>query len=176
MKSLCFGLFIIIVTGCANKEEFEPEYEVSEEFQSIVDTFIEEAALRGHDYQFTNLIMRYDENLVEEIYCGQCNSSSMDQNIQKIILINANKCWINDFQKEAVIFHELGHCFLGRLHDDTLLPNGDPKSMMVKNNISIYSPCLYAIGGTNDCNYTFKRSYYLDELFNEATPTPDWSE
>ena len=47
--------------------------------------------------------------------------------------------------------------------------------MMVKDNIDIYSPCIYAIGGTNDCSNIFKRTYYLDELFNEATPIPDWA-
>lgn len=175
MRFSLFGLFIICLAGCSNQDEFEPVYDVPEEFQVIVETFIEEAALRGFNYQITNLILRYDDDL-ESKYCGQCNSNSMDENTQKIILINSRKCWLNDYQKEALIFHELGHCFLGRSHDASLFPNGDPKSMMAKSNISIYSSCIYAIGGTNDCNYTFKRSYYLDELFDEATPMPDWAQ
>ena len=174
MRGFLFGLLVIYFTGCSTQEEPEPVYGVPEEFQPIIETFIEEAALRGFNHQITNLIIRYDDDL-DSKYCGQCNSNSMDQNIQKIILINSNKCWSNDFQKEALIFHELGHCFLGRSHDESTLPNDDPKSMMVKDNIDIYSPCIYAIGGTNDCNNIFKRTYYLDELFNEATPIPDWA-
>ena len=175
MDRIWFCLFMILIAGCSDQDDFEAVYDVPEEFQTIVETFIEEAALRGFSYQITNLIIRYDDD-VESNFCGLCNSSSMDQNIQKIILINSSKCWLNDAQKEALIFHELGHCFLGRLHDTTLLPNDDPKSMMTEGNIRIYSPCIYAIGGTNDCNFTFKRAYYLDELFNENTPTPDWAQ
>jgi hypothetical protein len=175
MRNICFGLLMIFITACSTQEEVETVYDVPEEFQTIVETFIEEAALRGFNYQITNLIIRYDDD-PESNYCGLCNSSSIDQNIQKIILINSSKCWLNDAQKEALIFHELGHCFLGRLHDTTLLPNDDPKSMMAEGNIRIYSPCIYAIGGTNDCNFTFKRTYYLDELFNENAPTPDWAQ
>jgi hypothetical protein len=175
MRNIWIGLLIIFMSGCSSQEEPEMVYEVPEEFQAFVETFVEEAALRGFNYQITNLILWYDDDLGIK-YCGQCNSNSMDQNIQKIILINSNKCWLNDLQKEALIFHELGHCFLGRLHDTTLLPNDDPKSMMAEGNIRIYSPCIYAIGGTNDCNFTFKRTYYLDELFNENAPTPDWAQ
>lgn len=175
MRSFCLGFLIVCITGCSSQEEFEAVYEVPDEFQAIIETFVEEAALRGFDYQITNLIIRYDDDM-ESNYCGQCNSDSMDPSVQKIILINSVKCWLNDFQKEALIFHELGHCLLGRLHDESRLPNDDPKSMMVKDDIGIYSPCIYAIGGTTECNYTFKRSYYLDELFNEATPIPDWAQ
>ncbi len=57
-----------------------------------------------------------------------------------------------EFQKEALIFLELGNCFLHRDHEESLPPNSDPKSMMVKDNIGIYSLCISTIGGNTDYN------------------------
>lgn len=172
-KSTIFTL-VFILLGCTSKEEFVPLYNVPEEFQGIVEKFIKEAELRGYSYDIDNLIITYDENIDKDL-CGKCNSNSQGQNEQKIISINPDKCWVNDFQKETLIFHELGHCLLGRTHETALMPNGDPKSMMVKNDISIYSPCVYTFGNEEDCNFTYKRNYYLDELFDENTPIPDWA-
>ncbi len=168
------SVFLIALISCQEEETFRPVYDVPKEFQSILEQFELEAIARGFDIEIENLIIKYDEG-IEEIYCATCNSKSLDPNIQKIILINPDKCWLNDFAKEALIFHELGHCILGRDHDNSLLPNGDPKSMMVENNIIIYSPCVYAIGGNTDCNFTFKRDYYISELFDEETSIPDWA-
>ena len=175
MKKRCYAVLLFIAFGCSNQKDIEPVYEVPDEFQYIVETFIEQAALRGKNFQISNLIIRYDDELESNV-CGRCNAvSSLDTDIQKIILINTDKCWLNNSQKEALIFHELGHCFLGRSHDETLLPNGDPKSMMVPDDISIYSGCIYALGGDNSCDKTYRRGYYLDELFNADTPIPDWA-
>ena len=165
---------IIFLLSCQKEEAFTPIYDVPEAFQSIVEQFELEAKACGLEIEINNLIIKYDES-VEYPYCATCNSKSMDHNIQKIILINPDKWWLNDFAKEALIFHELGHCILGRDHDNSLLPNGDPKSMMVENNILVYSPCIYAIGGNNDCNFTFKRDYYISELFDENTVIPEWA-
>ncbi len=79
--------------------------------------------------------------------------------------------------KEALIFHEIGHCILGRSHNNEPLPNGDPKSIMVIENQKLYWPCIYDIDGNGgpDCNNTFKRAYYVDELFDENVQIPDWA-
>jgi len=148
---------------------------VLEEFQPIVQTFIAEAALRGRSIEVNNLIIQYDANL-EAGVCGRCNSNKLNEQIQKIISINPTKsCWSTSQEKEALFFHELGHCLLGRLHNNDLLPNGDPKSIMVENNRSTYNGCVYQFGEEDDCNILYKREYYLDELFDENTPTPEWA-
>ncbi len=73
-----------------------------------------------------------------------------------------------DLMKEDLLFHELGHGLLNRDHLNTTLENGDWKSMMC--------------GGTQvdnrpwNINYRgIRRKYYIDELFNESTPAPDFS-
>ncbi len=174
MNKTLATICLILIFACTSKNEFEPVYDVPAEFQPIIETFISEARQRGFNYRIDNLILRYDDEL-DNIFCGKSNVITQENNIQKIILLNPKKCWINEYQEEAVIFHELGHCFLGRMHKEDLLPNGDPKSMMVKDNISVYSPCVYAFGELDECNFTYKRAYYLDELFNENTSIPDWA-
>jgi hypothetical protein len=168
-------ILILVALGCSHEDEFNPVYDVPEEFQPVVETFIFEASHRGIEIEMNNLIIQYD-NKLEEPFCGQCNDASKGKPVQKIISINPdNICWQNDLELETLIFHELGHCVLGRLHSAEVLPNGDPKSIMVKDNISLYSPCIYAID-EEECNKLIRRNYYLDELFLENAPVPDWAQ
>ena len=158
--------------GCKKQNDFLPVYSVPAKFQPYITSFINEAANRGHAYTINNLIIQYDSTLTAA-YCAKSNVISAENNVQKIISVNPNiTCWQNNIQLETLIFHELGHCFLGREHDDTLLPKGDPKSIMIKNDITIYSPCVYSLGDT--CGKEYRRTYYLDELFDANTPIPDW--
>ncbi len=168
-----FYAFIISFSLAGCEHGFEPIYDVLEDLQIHIDTFLEEAAIRGHEFTINNLIIEYDPELAFST-CGLCNSHSKSNNIQKVIKINPSCTITYNEQIEALVFHELGHCFLGRQHNSDLLPNGDPKSIMTPGNFNLYAPCIYQIG-EEDCNFTFKRDYYLDELFNESTPVPDWA-
>jgi hypothetical protein len=169
-----FSLMLsIFVTGCSKDDDFRPVYNVPAEYQTFVDTFISEAKTRGYILEINNLIIDYDATL-EEPHCARCNSSSLENDIQKIVSINPNiTCWFTEEEHEALILHELGHCVLGRLHDNGLLPNGDLKSLMNANDMSVYSSCIYPVDN-EPCDESFKRPYYLDELFDEQTPVPDW--
>lgn len=173
-KFLTAACIACILFACNSKKKFTPVYNVAPEYERFVQMFIHEAELRGHHITITNLIIKND-NTIAYTHCGECNSKSPDPNVQKIISINSNLlCWNNDTELQTLIFHELGHCVLGRDHDNSLLKNGDPKSIMTENNLGIYSPCVYPIGGT-PCDNSFKRSYYIDELFIASTPAPYWA-
>jgi hypothetical protein len=163
---------LIIISGCKKKNNFSFVYSVPPEFELHVERFIAEGNSRGHYISINNLIIQYDSSLSLR-YCAQSNIISSQNDVQKIISINARvKCWQNDEQLEALIFHEMGHCILGRDHDISLLPKGYPKSMMYPDDITLYSPCVYVIG--DSCNKLYRRSYYIDELFNPSTPVPGW--
>src|SRR5688572_22506613 len=171
--SLLSLLFSAMIAGCSKEVDFVPVYDVPDEYQPFVDAFLREASDRGYSTQINNLIIDYDGSLAAP-HCAGCNSTSIEKNIQKIVSINPNiKCWFSEEEHEALIFHELGHCILGRIHDNSLLPNGDLRSLMNENDLSIYSSCIYPIDN-GPCDDTFKRAYYLDELFEEGTPVPDW--
>ena len=62
------------------------------------------------------------------------------------------------------MFHELGHAFLSRGHDNGKLPKGGWKSLMSTGMLD-----YYAVD-----SLSYKRNYYLDELFDISTPSPWW--
>ena len=85
---------------------------------------------------------------------GQCSYSSSDP--KKLTIDQPFWNTASDLYKEFVIFHELGHCYLGRLHDESKDAQGFCNSIMRS--------------GLDDCrdNYTsLTRKKYLDELFFE---------
>ncbi len=67
--------------------------------------------------------------------------------------------WRNASQlaKEMIIFHELGHCFLHRGHNDDQHHNGTCKSIMRSGK-----------GGCLDLYNNSNRGDYMDELFTET--------
>ena len=166
---------ILLLAACDRNDDFKPVYDVPADIQPFIDSFIHEASLRGVEITITNLIVTYDDNPSNAV-CGSCNSSASVSDIQKIVTLKSGApCWIEPPELEALVFHELGHCVLGRLHLSDQLPNGDPKSLMVENNVGLYAPCLYPIEN-EPCDNFFKREYYLDELFNPDTAVPDWAD
>jgi hypothetical protein len=61
---------------------------------------------------------------------------------------------ISEFQREALIFHELGHCVLNLEHDSTLLKDECPASNM--------SPEMLS-----DSCYLTHRAYYARHMLKE---------
>lgn len=161
--------FLIIIIGCQKKINFV--YNVPPEFEPPVQRFITEAKARGYNISIDNLIVQYTASISSQ-HCANSNVITSKKDVQKIIYINPQTCWLNDIQLETLIFHELGHCMLGRNHDASLLPKGDPKTIMCPDNITLYSPCIYAVA--DSCNKLYRRTYYLDELFDPLVPVPDW--
>ena len=172
MRKAIFIICAILFMACKKSNNFTPEYNVPPQFQPYVSAFISEAAARGHQLTINNLIIKFDSALSPN-YCAVSNIITARNDVQKIISINARvHCPQNNAQLETLLFHEMGHCILGRDHDKTLMPKGPPKSIMLPDDLTMYSPCLYAIG--DSCNKLYRRSYYLDELFDPATPLPGW--
>ncbi len=174
-KILYFFIALLFCVACKENEDIVTVYEIDPSFELQVNRFYDEAAARGIILSKDNLIVRFGDP-GESFLCGSCNTIDTRSNRQKIVTINdQNVCWSNTPDKEALIFHELGHCLLGRRHFNDKFPNGDPKSIMVENSIRLYSPCTYAIGDLSKCNQTHKREYYVNEMFDQSTPTPYWS-
>lgn len=161
---------LILSLGCSkNTPSFV--YSVPAEFEPYLQKFITEAKARGQNITISNLIIKYDSTLSLQ-YCATSNVTSKQNDIQRIILFNIHKCWQNSDQLECLIFHELGHCILGREHDSSLMPKGDAKTIMYPDDIALYSSCVYNVGSA--CDFLYRRPYYIDELFNPSTPVPDW--
>jgi hypothetical protein len=166
-KSISFSLLIVFLFFFACKKD--PVHRVDPELNPYLQQFIQEANLRGVSLNIEDdgIIMEFAD--LEPPTIGLCHYS-LPRRIQ------IDRSYWQETQlyphgqnlRENVVFHELGHGFLNRRHDNTTLSNTEWKSMMC--------------GGetVNNRNWAvnfngYRKSYYLDELFNVQTPEREWS-
>lgn len=143
----------LLIFSCSDEEnEVSTEAFISSELQPFFNSFELEAANRGIEIDIDEMgISGFIENLDGDI-AGQCASLS---NGSKEVRIDADYWNISSvLNREFVIFHELGHCALGRAHLDDAERNGTCSSIMN----SGLSGCRIRYGSGN-------RNNYLDELF-----------
>ena len=171
MQKKLLILLLFIGLSCSKKEVIPTVYQIDPKLELYVKAFVDEAKKRNIEIKLENLVMKFDKESLEI-----CGHYLKDKTGQREIVINPS-CWDTtpEQNREALAFHELGHCFLNRLHRDDLLPNKAPASIMNTQNNGPYEPCIYPIEGDNTCNKTARRSYYIDELFNDKTSIPDWA-
>lgn len=141
-------LFSNNLIGCAEQED-KISYKIESEFIPYVERFEQQIGVNVQmDISWGNLV---------DPIVGVCIKYTDGY---KEIQINQT-AWNNyeEFNKEEVIFHELGHCILDRDHDTNLITEYEiPKSIMYP----------YVL----DRVYDDYRSYYLEELKNSET---DWT-
>ena len=178
ISTLFFGL---VCLSCKKETSASPSaFSIEKEFRPYFNSFIKEANARNIKIDTTNLIIKFNNSSVKD-RCGSCTQSSKNPSQQKTIEIFTvvTTCWsiANNQAREALIFHELGHCLLDRInHKNDTFADGTPKSIMVANNTDLYIPCVYVLDeDPTKCNKTVRRQYYIDELFNPNTPTPSWA-
>jgi len=124
---------------------------------SYFSNFEAEASARGLDIDLylANITGEIAE-IEEQHVAGRCTFSSAAPNaitIDKTFWDRSSVLF-----REFVVFHELGHCFLRRGHDEGTNPDGTCSSIMRS--------------GAEDCrdNYrTTTREAYLDELFGQMS-------
>ncbi len=88
---------------------------IDADFQTTVDRFEEEAAIRGITVNLNGLDIQYGDT---DGAFGLCYTST------KNIVLNRFLQTASDDLLSEIILHELGHCVLGRDHSD------DPTSIM----------------------------------------------
>lgn len=140
---------VLMVQSCSEEDIVETDAELVPFFE----LFKIEAEARGYfvDYEAERI-----EGLIQDIPSasvqGQCFHN--EKKPKKVIVDldywnNASK-----LEKEFIIFHELGHCFLNRDHLDDAETDGSCVSIMHSNP----GVCFFELTSDN-------RTDYLDELF-----------
>jgi hypothetical protein len=164
-KNIVF-LIAILMAVCSSCSK-DPVYNVPDNLQSYVDEFINEAAERGIELTIDDLIILFEEDLEVNgvTAAGLCQTGGRKHSPTIKIDTTSLNWTLNLSTKEQLIFHELGHCVLGRPHNDKRMANGNYGSSMRTSGEQIYGP-VYS---------NFKRDYYLDELFLESSPEPEWA-
>lgn len=169
-------LALLGVLSCQPRREPTPEpkqYSVPAEVEPYVKAFREVAQTYGQTLPSDNLIITFGQPNRADA-CAQCTLAA--GKTPRITIKMEDLCWKNASaaEREALVFHELGHCWLKRDHRDDRFPNGAYASLMNSDDITVYAVCRYPIGEPV-CDKRPRRAYYLDELFNPATPAPTWA-
>ena len=176
MRTTLSSLFVLLaLLSCQPRTQPQPEraqYSVPAEVEPFVQRFRDEIQKRGQKPVTDNLIIAFGETQGSDA-CGQCLLEA--GKTPRITLSPDAYCWRNasENERECLVFHELGHCLLNRSHRSNRFPNNAYVSLMNPDDVSVYAACRYPIGN-DDCDKRARRSYYLDELVNAATPAPVW--
>ena len=156
---------LVLLISCKDPKE----YRIDPVFTDYLKRFETEGALRGHNFS------PQTDGLIIEFANLSANTAGLTH-YETPIRIEIDKAYWNDItssvgadlMKEDLLFHELGHGLLGRSHLNTTLENDDWKSILC--------------GGTKvaerawNINYRgVRRKYYLDELFDVNTASPDFA-
>lgn len=162
-KFLISILLIFVFPFSCKKDKIE--YNVNPDFEEYVQRFINEAAARGIEIDFsdTGLLLEYSDRIVDGA-SGFCYVGE-----HHIVIDKAEWTALTDTQKEFLIFHELGHCELDRRHKNEQFDNSLWKSLMRGD------PLLGTQENIPVPYYGFRKAYYLNELFDENTSAPEWS-
>lgn len=170
LKKMPFSKFLFLLSfliigfsfNCSNDDSGNEASTPPKEYRNVQEPLwpyfeqFEKAGLeRGIeiDFQEKNIVALIEEIEVEEIG-GKCTHPVPGSNriiINESFFLNTD----DESLKELVIFHELGHCYLGRDHRDESFQNGACKSIMRS--------------GLGNCLDNYKSSTkerYLDELFD----------
>ena len=142
---------LFLAVSCQKDDDID--YYVDAPLQEYFDRFTEEASLRNMEIDLVALRVSGDIRLIGTAQViGQCIHTEKEPNtvvVDKVYWDNAT-----DLEREFLIFHELGHCALGRDHLDESDGQGDCVSIMTS--------------GTGACHIRYTagtREALLDELF-----------
>lgn len=165
LRTICVVISILILSSCTVSHE----YNIDPAFSDYLQRFENEGGARGHTFNPTRngLIIEFG-NLTDSAAGLTHYETPIRIQIDRTYWDAISKTAGADMMKEDLLFHELGHGLLGRKHLNSTLTNDDWKSIMC--------------GGTKVNNRAWninyrgeRRKYYLDELFDENTPEPNFA-
>lgn len=146
------SILFLITIGCSEDTEVSTESFIDADLTEYFELFENEASNRGFLIDISALgVAGYIQRLDDDI-AGQCATYTDGS---REIRINGDY-WTRASltEKEMLVFHELGHCVLGRGHDD----DSDTRGFCVSIMNSGIGECVSRYNRNN-------RELYLDELF-----------
>ncbi|MEM9548245.1 MAG: hypothetical protein AAGA77_19845 [Bacteroidota bacterium] len=155
LKNYLFVLLAAcLVSSCAHKVD---GVRLDEELEPFWILFEEEAAERGIVFDNgVEQIEGYLQNIVDNGVIGACRRNDGEGRNRSVFIDKPYWVTATQLEKEYVVFHELGHCFLLLDHDDTENDNGECVSIMAS-----------GLGNCRDNYNELTREELLDELFSK---------
>ncbi|MDZ4675944.1 MAG: hypothetical protein SGI74_00410 [Oligoflexia bacterium] len=123
------GILCVALVGCAKEEEEKPVIEA--DFKLYVEEFAHQAKQRNVAVATLSLTVKFDDAMTSEV--GHCKVNST---LAKVTIKRQAWATMSTFDREALIFHELGHCLLRRPHLAELNADGKAKSIMYPSTMS----------------------------------------
>lgn len=155
MKAIPYAIIAILLTGCFPAIEDVINPKVDPELKPYLESFFREAELRGVIIKNPNVSLRFGNPPGNARTYLPTRTITIDRTSDKY-----------KYRTEELLFHEFGHLFLGREHDNSRFGEyGYAKTIMCTNNSAGYEQ----IGAE------YKRRYYIDELFSSSIKNPEWS-
>jgi hypothetical protein len=148
----------LAASACAPKEkQHEAFLQVDAPFQDFVHNFEQVSAEEGQPLTIDDLVVQFgDTPTLNET--GVCEWA--DNETPKITVNQRIWNTLNDYDKQEVIFHELGHCVLKRVHQNS-------EMMAYGGTVQVAESIMYPyrISGTI---YRDNIVHYHDELFDAS--------
>lgn len=113
----------MVATACGRA----PVLQIDEPFKPYVQRFEQLSIERGNGVQIVDLKVSFGK-MQSEYENGACEI--IGDNTPTVYINEVTWNRLTDIDREALIFHELGHCVLRRGHIDEIEEDGSPKSLM----------------------------------------------
>ena len=118
IKCLSISIFAALVIENGSKLVFAGI--ISNHFYPYVKRFADEAYRRNvypNQSKLAALSIRFAFNLGDYNHLAECEVNTTQISVSESYWMTASEP-----EREVLIFHELGHCLLGRGHDDNVMP------------------------------------------------------
>ena len=151
------AMMLVIFSSC-QKDLREPttiiqELDISSELLPHFEAFQKEAANYGFNIDFKAAGVTAEiESINRGSVAGTCTTNGHD--LRHIAIDRSFWSRASHLTREMIIFHELGHCVLGRGHEEGTFQNGICQSIMRS-----------GLGECRDAYTVRNRSYFVEELF-----------
>jgi hypothetical protein len=150
-----FILLFFALTSCNNDLELGSRY-IDPRLKPYLNSFLEEAQSRGVNIDASTLTLKFGTySRADAVTFFKTHT---------ILIDSMSYDWKSGI-REQLLFHEFGHFFLKRDHDDSRIGRY-PRSIMAGPDDPNYENC-------KSCRE--RRSYYINELFFPQTKRPEWS-
>ncbi len=149
MRNYIALILFTSLSGCVGCGK--PQVDAS--IEPYIVKFVEEGQNRGKSVDVTGVGAKFVDEDDGSVH-GDCSTTPFSKTLEV-----SKKWWprLNEVQKEMLIFHELGHCALGRRHIDiTKAFDEKLKTLMI--------PGVDGMLGEGE--YLRHRALYLDEMFS----------
>lgn len=117
MKYICL-VFLLGLIGCGKEPGNPGEVNIDPTFSAYVQKFKDEGESYGLTITIANIFIHFGDASQPPNQPGRCDKKD---EFKEVIINKEHWKFYDEFDKQIVIYHELGHCILNRRHRDDII-------------------------------------------------------